>query len=64
MTTHNGIHHLANAPDAPVAQPLGSPDLPWQRDLPRKLYEPIIAMPDEVVLERMSEVISPVAIAD
>ena len=51
-------------PDMPIAQPEFNPDLPWQRGFPQKLYEAIISMSDDDVLERMSENIPPVPLAD
>ena len=52
------------APDGPVPQPEFDPALPWQRGFGQELYEAIIAMPDEKVLERMSENVPPVPLDD
>lgn len=52
------------ASDTPVPQPEFDPSRPWQRGFPRKVYEAIIAMPDEVLTETMSESTPPVLIQD
>jgi len=48
----------------PVPQPDFDPDLPWQRGFPREIYEALIAMPDDVLTERLSENIPPVLVED
>ena len=52
------------SPESPVPQPDFDPDLPWQRGFPRKVYEAIIGMPDEVLTERLSETTPPVLVKD
>ena len=52
------------APDSPLPQPEFDPSMPWQRGFGQDLYKAIIAMPDEKVLERMSENIPPVPLDD
>lgn len=50
------------SPDIPVAQPAFDPSRPWPRGIRQEVYEAIIAMPDDVVLEKMSENTPPVVV--
>ena len=52
------------ATDTPVPQPAFDPERPWQRGIPQELYEALIATPDDVVLETMSEATPPVLVED
>lgn len=47
-------------PTEAIPQPDFDPDRPWQRGFGREVYESIIAIPDDVVLARMSESEPPV----
>lgn len=51
-------------PDSPVPQPAFNADGPWQRGFPQEIYEAIIAMPDEVLTEQLSENTPPVLVED
>ena len=52
------------APDSPVAQPAFDTNVPWQRGFPQKVYESIIAMPDDVLTAQLSENTPPVLVED
>jgi len=52
------------SPDTPVPQPAFDTNVPWQRGFPQDVYEAIIAMPDEVLTERLSENEPPVLVED
>ncbi len=48
----------------PVAQPNFDPAQPWQRGYPEALYEQIVAVPDDVVLDQFSHREPPVPAAE
>ena len=53
-----------DATEVPVPQPDFDPNLPWQRGIPQEMYEKLIAMPDDLLTETMSETTPPVLVDD
>jgi len=45
----------------PVPQPRFDPGQPWPRGMPQGMYERLISLPDQVVIDKMSENTPPVA---
>jgi len=50
--------------DDPVPNPAFDPERQWPRGIPQKMYEGLIAMPDDVVTATMSESTPPVLVTD